>query len=149
MQYTVTALEKNDRNQWETLYRGYADFYQVPMNDEILNCVWEWVFDTQKQFFAMVVKDENGVAVGFMHFCEMASPLRGANVGFLNDLFLDPNCRGNGIVDLMFEHLKKVTQEQGWPFIRWVTADNNYRARAVYDRVANKTQWLTYQLDTL
>jgi len=148
MQYTVKALEKSDRNQWEKLYRGYADFYQVPMNDEILNCVWEWVFDTQKQFFAFVVKDETGVAVGFMHFCEMASPLRGANVGFLNDLFLDPNCRGNGIVDLMFEHLKKVTQEQGWPFIRWVTADNNYRARAVYDRVANKTQWLTYQLDS-
>jgi len=147
MQYTVTALEKSDRDQWEKLYRGYADFYQVPMNEEILNCVWEWVFDTQKPFFALVVKDEKGAAVGFMHFCEMASPLRGANVGYLNDLFIAPNCRGNGVVDLMFGHLKKATKEQGWPFMRWVTADNNYRARAVYDRVSNKTQWLTYQLD--
>jgi hypothetical protein len=30
--------------------------------------------------------------------------------------------------------------------IRWITADDNYRARAVYDRVATRTKWVTYDL---
>jgi hypothetical protein len=30
--------------------------------------------------------------------------------------------------------------------IRWITADDNYRGRTVYDRVADKTKWLTYEI---
>ena len=30
--------------------------------------------------------------------------------------------------------------------IRWITAEDNYRGRAVYDRVAVKTKWLTYEI---
>ena len=31
MKITVGALTPDDRQEWETLYRGYAEFYQVPM----------------------------------------------------------------------------------------------------------------------
>ncbi|WP_238377070.1 hypothetical protein [Neptunomonas antarctica] len=34
----------------------------------------------------------------------------------------------------------------GWPLVRWITAENNYRARSVYDKLATKTHWQTYQL---
>jgi hypothetical protein len=30
--------------------------------------------------------------------------------------------------------------------IRWITREDNYRARAVYDRIATKTNWTTYDL---
>jgi hypothetical protein len=30
--------------------------------------------------------------------------------------------------------------------IRWITADDNYRARAVYDRLGERTKWLTYDI---
>ena len=29
---------------------------------------------------------------------------------------------------------------------RWITADDNYRARTLYDRVAKKTAWNTYEI---
>ena len=28
----------------------------------------------------------------------------------------------------------------------WITADNNYRGRAVYDKLATRTDWLTYEM---
>jgi hypothetical protein len=31
--------------------------------------------------------------------------------------------------------------------VRWRTADDNYRARARYDKVATRTMWITYQID--
>ena len=40
MEITVGALTPDDRQEWEILYRGYAEFYQVPMTSEILNTVW-------------------------------------------------------------------------------------------------------------
>ena len=39
-----------------------------------------------------------------------------------------------------------VGRERGWTVIRWITAEDNYRGRAVYDRVAEKTRWLTYEI---
>jgi hypothetical protein len=40
----------------------------------------------------------------------------------------------------------EIAKKRGWPKIRWITADDNYRARTLYDRVAMKTQWNTYEI---
>jgi len=148
MEYVVTKLDSSDREQWHRLYRGYAQFYEMPMSEETLETVWQWIFDPQQPFYSLIAKDEEGLAVGLMHYRAMPSPLRGSQVGFLDDLFVEPSCRGSGVVDLMFDRLKQEAQAHGWPFTRWVTAENNYRGRAVYDRVAEKTQWQTYQLSS-
>ena len=147
MGVTVSALRADERRAWEGLYRGYAEFYKMPMNDEILGRVWSWIFDAETPFYALVARSQDGALAGFMHYREMPSPLRGREVGFLDDLFVDPNARGNGAVDALFEALSSEAAEQGWPIVRWITADDNYRARSVYDRLAKKTHWVTYQLD--
>ena len=36
--------------------------------------------------------------------------------------------------------------ERGWSIVRWTTADDNYRARAVYDELATRTTWITYDM---
>lgn len=146
MTVSVTRMAIEDRPQWEVLYHGYAKFYQVPMNDEILDTVWGWIHDANNPFFGLIAKDENAKALGLMHCRQMASPLRGALVGFLDDLFVDPGARGQGVVETLYEALNALGREQGWPFIRWITADNNYRGRAVYDRLSDKTHWVTYQM---
>ncbi len=146
MTISVNPVTNDDREQWEALYHGYAEFYQVPMNDEILDTVWGWIHDDNNPFFGLVAKDENGKAIGLMHCRQMASPLRGALVGFLDDLFVSPEVRGKGVVEVMYEALNVVGKEQGWPFIRWITAEDNYRGRAVYDKLSDKTHWITYQM---
>jgi GNAT superfamily N-acetyltransferase len=143
---TVTYISPQDQAQWQTLYHGYAEFYQVPMNDEILDTVWGWIHDETNPFFGLVAKGEAGNALGLMHCREMASPLRGALVGFLDDLFVTPDARGQGVVEALYESLGTLARERGWPFVRWITAEDNHRARTVYDRVAEKTAWVTYQM---
>ena len=146
MSITVRQTTATDRKQWESLYRGYAEFYQVPMNDQILDTVWGWIHDEGNPFFGLIAKDDSGRALGLMHCRQMPSPLRGAQVGFLDDLFVSPEARGQGVVEALYEALNALGQSQGWPFIRWITAENNYRGRAVYDRLAEKTHWVTYQM---
>jgi ribosomal protein S18 acetylase RimI-like enzyme len=148
MAIEVSELSASDRDGWESLYRGYADFYQVPMTPKILDQVWSWIFDNAQPFFALIAKDDNGVAVGMMHYREMASPLRGAMVGFLDDLYVLPDSRGSGVVNALFDSLDRSAKQNGWPFVRWITADNNYRGRSVYDKLADRTPWITYQMPT-
>ena len=146
MTISVSRLQAADRDNWEVLYHGYAEFYRVPMNDQILDTVWGWIQDDGNPFFGLVAKDDAGKALGLMHCRQMPSPLRGALVGFLDDLFVSPEARGQGVVEKLYAALNELGKQQGWPFIRWITAEDNYRGRAVYDRLSEKTAWVTYQM---
>ncbi|MDR9439689.1 MAG: GNAT family N-acetyltransferase [Halomonas sp.] len=146
MTLTVSVPSNADHDDWQRLFRGYAAYYGMPMTDSTLTTVWAWIQDgTRLQ--GRLARDANGQAVGLMHFRAMPSPLRGATVGFLDDLFVDPAHRGTGAVDEMMEALRQEARQQGWPFVRWITRENNDRARGVYDRCAKRTDWVTYQLD--
>ncbi|BFM18249.1 GNAT family N-acetyltransferase [Maricurvus nonylphenolicus] len=146
MKTTVSALSKADRSEWEKLYHAYADFYNMPIDENILDTVWSWIFDSNNPFYCLIAKNQQGEPLGVMHYREMPSPLRGATVGFLDDLFVYPEARGSGVVDALFDALNKEAAEHGWPFVRWITADDNYRGRSVYDKIADKTHWVTYQM---
>ena len=145
MKIVVGELSLQDKSQWQALYCGYAEFYQVPMNQEVLDTVWSWIFDKNNAFYALVAKDDAGQCLGLMHYRAMPSPLRGKIVGFLDDLFIKPECRGQGIVEALYQGLNDSAAQKGWPFVRWIAAENNYRGRGVYDKLSDKTHWVTYQ----
>ena len=147
MSIQVNAATEADKSAWQSLYRGYATFYKMPMTEQTLNTVWNWIHDDNNPFWCRLARGPHNSPVGMMHFREMPSPLRGCMTGFLDDLFIDPAARGQGAVNALFEDLEQHAHKRGWPSVRWITADDNYRARAVYDRLSCKTQWNTYQLD--
>ena len=130
------------------LYKGYAEFYKMPMNDDILDKVWSWIFDEEIKFYAIGIKSSEGELIGFMHFREMPSPLRGSLVGFLDDLYINPDFRGSGAVQLLFKELKSIAKENNWPYVRWITASDNYRARKVYDKLSGVIDFVTYQMQS-
>lgn len=130
------------------LYKGYAEFYKMPMNDDILDKVWSWIFDEEIKFYAIGIKSSEGELIGFMHFREMPSPLRGSLVGFLDDLYIHPDFRGSGAVQLLFKELKSIAKENNWPYVRWITASDNHRARKVYDKLSGVIDFVTYQMQS-
>ena len=42
--------------------------------------------------------------------------------------------------------IKEISKLKGWNLIRWITRDDNTRAKSLYDRVAEKTNWDVYEL---
>ena len=40
----------------------------------------------------------------------------------------------------------QVGRERNWSVIRWITAEDNYRARSSYDKIATRTKWVTYDI---
>ena len=134
-----------DRPEWERLYAGYAAFYKVTQTPEMRATVWGWLHDPAHQTRGLVAEEE-GRLIGLAHFRPFARPLSASTGGFLDDLFVDPTARGSGAADALIAALADEGRKQGWTVIRWITAEDNYRARALYDRVAEKTKWATYDL---
>jgi len=142
----IRTLNESDRAEWEVLYKGYALFYKVPMDSAILDTVWSWIF-SDEAFYCAVAENAEGKLVGLAHYRAMPSPLRGKHVGFLDDLSVSPDCRGQGAVQALFDFLDAQCKNNNWPLMRWITADDNYRGRRVYDQLATRTAWVTYQKD--
>ncbi|WP_207537467.1 GNAT family N-acetyltransferase [Sabulicella rubraurantiaca] len=140
----IIPPEARHREDWERLYAGYAAFYKVEQTPEMRATVWNWINDPAHEVKAVVAEDEAGRAIGLAHYRPFARPLRAIYGGFLDDLFVDPTHRGGRVADALIEHLAKIGREKGWNVIRWITADDNYRGRGVYDRVATRTWWITY-----
>ena len=41
----IRKLNQNDFAMWSKIYKNYAEFYKVPMNNEILEKLWGWIHD--------------------------------------------------------------------------------------------------------
>ena len=145
VQETIREIQLKDKNQWRKIYKGYADFYKVEMNDKILQTVWSWLHDKNHEVNGIVYEVDNKV-VGLAHYRRMPRPLKGQDMGFLDDLFVTPEYRGQKIGEKLINRIKEISKSKGWNLIRWITRDDNTRAKSLYDRVAEKTNWDVYEL---
>lgn len=148
MTVPIRPVEATDRKQWDQLYQGYATFYKVEQSAEMRDRVFGWLMDPAHECNGLVAKNETGALVGLTHYRPFASPLRAAVNCFLDDLFVDPAARGSGAADALIAGVADVARANGWATVRWITADDNYRGRGVYDKVATRTMWVTYDLKT-
>jgi len=146
--WLVRHVTANEFDAWTRLFRGYCDFYQWPTSDEHQRQIWGWIH-VERTVEALVAVEVDGsgnevdVPRGLAHLREWVRPPRGVTCGHLDDLYVDPDSRGSGAVDALFDAMNELALERGWAVIRWTTADNNYRARSMYDKVAVRTSWLT------
>jgi len=135
-----------DRAAWDILYQGYAEFYKVRQTPAMRDTLWSWLMDTSTQVHGLVAQDATGAILGLAHFRPFARPLTASTGGFMDDLFVAPQGRGHHVADHLIQGVRDHGAAHGWTVIRWITAEDNYRARAVYDRLAEKTKWATYDI---
>ena len=141
----IRSIKPTDKENWQELYRGYAQFYKVEMTQGILNTVWSWLLDEKHELNALVC-EFNEKIVAFAHFRRMPSPLRGKDIGFLDDLFVLPEFRGIKIGEKLILKLNEISKNKKWDLVRWITRSDNLRAKSLYDKVSNKTNWEVYEL---
>ena len=146
MTIRIRPVAPADRADWDRLYAAYAVFYKVEQTAAMRDTVWGWLHDPAAESRGLLACDAAGMVIGLAHFRPFARPLSASTGGFLDDLFVDPAARGTGAADALIDALGEIGRQEGWSVIRWITADDNYRARAVYDRLAARTGWITYDI---
>ena len=141
----IRYLEQKDKENWEKLYYGYADFYKVAMNKEILETLWSWIQD-ENHIVNGICYELEGKIVGIAHYRTMPRPIKGQYIGFLDDLFVKREFRGQQIAQKLINHLKSISKNNNWDGIRWITHSSNENAKKLYDKIANNTGFELYEL---
>lgn len=132
------------------LLRGYCDFYEANPSDDGLDQMARAVIAApEEEAFLLVATDEgSGEVVGFAASGWKWSSLRAARIVVLEDLFVADQARGKGHADALIEATAAIAQRHGAPAVTWLTAPDNLRAQAVYNRVGGRSKlFLEYDLD--
>ena len=141
----VRSVRQDDRARWGELYEGYLTFYKTALTAGQLDLVWSWLMDDSHEVCGLVAVGPAGV-IGLAHYRQFTRPSSASLGGYLDDLFVDPAVRGSGTVEALLGALSDIGRQKNWAVIRWIMADDNYRARAKYDQHARRTSWITYDL---
>jgi ribosomal protein S18 acetylase RimI-like enzyme len=131
------------------LIRGYCDFYEVDPPDEGLDeMAHALIAAPDAEGLLLCACDSDGEVVGFAACGWKWSSLRGARIVILEDLFVSPEARGRAHADELIEACAERARPLGAPVMTWLTAPDNRRAQAVYDRAGGKPEtFIEYELE--
>ncbi|EGD24247.1 GNAT family N-acetyltransferase [Prescottella equi] len=141
---TIRFLLPADEARWRVLFRAYREFYELPESEEVVSRAWGWFMDPRHECKALVA-EVDGEILGFAHHRRFSSPYTGTTGLFLDDLFTDPAARGRGVGRALIGRLTEMAAAEGHALVQWVTAEDNHQAQALYDTLAKRTNWVTYE----
>ena len=141
----ICDIQQKHYDVWIELYHKYAEYYQVDIPKDNFDLTWKWL-TTENYPFWGILADVDSKIVGFAHFRSLPSPLDSCEVGFLDDLFVLQKYRGKKIGYSLIEKVHQIGKSKNWPYINWITKDDNYTARTLYDKISTKTDWNFYEM---
>jgi GNAT superfamily N-acetyltransferase len=143
----IRPIEPGDREAWGRLFRDYGVFYETSFDDAVLDGVWTWLMDAAHPVSAFVAT-EGGSPVGFALYRAAPDTFTAADAWFLDDLFVDPGQRGKGIATGLIDAVAAACTARGGGTLRWITGASNTTAQRLYDRIATRSSWVTYEKET-
>ena len=65
-------------------------------------------------------------------------------VCYLEDLYVEPGVRAGGVGRKLIDWLVDAMAREGWSRLYWLTRENNYRARGLYDKYTPRDPFVRY-----
>ena len=137
-----------DHDQWLPLWDGYNRFYgrfdatALPL--EITKSTWQRFFDANEPMHALVAESD-GKLVGLVHYLFHRSTTMLTDTCYLQDLFTDESCRGQGVGRKLIEAVYEQARQAGVPRVYWMTQETNARAMVLYNQLAERSGFLVYR----
>jgi len=88
----------------------------------------------------------DGEALGFALFFDLPEIVFARRCGALDDLFVAPAARRQGVAQALIEGLTSIGHSQGWSHLRWIVPETDQAAIALYERIAARAPWRSYVL---
>ena len=121
-QITLLPAADNDFAQWLPLWKSYQTFYRV------------------------AVAKREGKIVGFVHYLFHRSTWAESDYCYLEDLFVDPDVRGQHIGKQLIEYVQRQARKRHSASLYWHTHETNLRGQRLYNWVAEKSGMIEYRM---
>lgn len=141
----IREAQPKDREDWNSLWKGYQDYYQVNLSETTENTWQRLMSPLVDGPFCLVCEDDAGQLIGFTTYLFHGHTWQPESRCYLIDLFTTPQLRRKGIGRELVEAVYEKADEQGCCQVYWLTQDFNEAGRKLYDKVAKLTPFIKYQ----
>lgn len=142
----VRKLTPRDKLAWLTLFKGYIEFYKSSVADDVIEETWLRLLSGAERFHVgLVAVDDTDTPIGLAHVLFHRSTWSKTWYCYLEDLFVNPEVRAQGIGRQLIEAVYREADSRGATRTYWTTQESNYRARGLYDQMATKSPFVQYR----
>jgi ribosomal protein S18 acetylase RimI-like enzyme len=129
---TIRAATRADYPAWKDLWEQYLVFYETELPPEHTDRLWQKLLDESDPAECLVAEVDGEVA-GMVQFFPHTDLWEEQPACYLSDLYVDPAWRGRGIGAALIRAVEERSRDRGWAYVYWQTAEDNHRARGMYD----------------
>jgi GNAT superfamily N-acetyltransferase len=144
MAATIRDAAPGDHAVWLALWQGYLDFYRTELVPGVTEATWARLMDPAAAMKMRVI-ERDGKVLGFAIHLPHASSWVPGDDCYLEDLFVAPEARGQGLGRALIEDLMALARARGWHRIWWMTEISNTDARKLYDSLAPCDDHIRYR----
>lgn len=114
------------------LFDAYRQFYKAPSDIEASR---QFIFDrltNDESVIFLAMEAER--ALGFVQLYPLFASVALQSLWLLNDLYVDPSARKQGVGEKLMKHAEQFAQETGSHGLFLRTATDNYAAQGLYEK---------------
>lgn len=141
----IRPVVASDEQEWRRLWAAYLSFYETSLPEKIYVITFQRLLSGLPHEYAGFLALVDGKPVGLAHYLFHRSCWHENNVCYLQDLYADPEVRGQGLGRKLIEAVYEKAKSEGSTEVYWMTQEFNATARTLYNRIADKTPFLIYQ----
>jgi GNAT superfamily N-acetyltransferase len=143
---TFESVTPHRFDAWRAHYLCYAAALGEHADNAVAMRVWSWLLARTHGVEGILAIGADDELVGFAHFRPFPRTLDGNEACFLDDLWVAESHRGTGLAEALIDRVRTTARDRGWTHVRWVAEAKNARARALYDRIAEDANLVTYRI---
>lgn len=140
----VRPVGADERAAWEPLWQGYLKFYKASVPQTATDTAWARLHSPNEPMFVLGAYAE-GALKGIVHYLYHRSTWTAGNYCYLQDLFVDQSARGLGLGRALIEAVEVEARKAGASRVYWLTQEDNATARALYDKLADRSGFIQYR----
>lgn len=146
MTITVRPAIPADKAQWLDLFHQYIAFYEASVPGDVIELTWQRLMAQSDGMMAFSALDNAGRLAGIAAIVFHRSTWSATYYCYLEDLFVAPAARGQGVGRALIEAVNSEAMRRGASRTYWATAQTNTTARRLYDKVAKLSPFVQYRI---
>lgn len=143
----VRPIEAKDQSTWRSLWDAYCTFYEANVSDEVSKATYERLIDQGVPNMFGLVAEVDGSVIGFTNCVIHPNTWSTKGICYLEDLFVSAEVRGGGAGRALIDAVTSMGKAFGWQRIYWRTGAENAQAQVLYNKLAKRTDWITYEVE--
>ena len=141
----VKPVGKDERAAWEPLWQGYLRFYESSQAAEATAVLWQRLHNPREPMHLLGAYVE-GKLVGIVQYLYHRSCWTIGDYCYLQDLYVASDARGVGAGRALIDAVYEAAQKAGASRVYWNTHETNATARALYDKIAERSGFIQYRM---